>query len=145
MELFKKESNAIIYTHSPIFSDKSNVQLFKAIELVDESEKTIGVYSLSECIELLHEIFLNNKSIYMRQIISDAKVIHKHKERNKMTKSLRYKIFKRDRFRCKVCGVTNANAVLEIDHIIPISKGGRTVESNLQTTCFDCNRGKSNS
>ena len=33
--------------------------------------------------------------------------------------------------------------LLEIDHIIPIAKGGQTVEDNLQTLCWKCNRAKS--
>ena len=32
---------------------------------------------------------------------------------------------------------------LEIDHIIPVAKGGETVEDNLQTLCWKCNRAKS--
>ena len=35
------------------------------------------------------------------------------------------------------------NLLLEIDHIIPVSKGGLTEESNLQTLCWKCNRSKS--
>ena len=31
-----------------------------------------------------------------------------------------------------------------LDHIIPVSKGGCTVEDNLQTLCWKCNRAKSN-
>lgn len=30
----------------------------------------------------------------------------------------------------------------EVDHIIPISKGGTSDMGNLITACFDCNRGK---
>ena len=30
----------------------------------------------------------------------------------------------------------------EVDHIIPVSKGGDNDISNLITSCFDCNRGK---
>lgn len=36
------------------------------------------------------------------------------------------------------------NLLLEIDHIIPVSKGGRTEEENLKTLCWKCNRSKSN-
>jgi 5-methylcytosine-specific restriction endonuclease McrA len=54
-------------------------------------------------------------------------------------KTLRYKILERDGFKCCACGATNC---LEIDHIIPRSKGGATVEQNLQVLCADCNRGK---
>jgi len=31
---------------------------------------------------------------------------------------------------------------VEFDHIIPVSKGGSSEESNIRLTCFDCNRDK---
>lgn len=66
------------------------------------------------------------------------------KERSKMTKSLRYDIMYRDGFRCCICGRTAQDGVeLEVDHIVPVSKGGETEPQNLQTLCRDCNRGKS--
>lgn len=60
-----------------------------------------------------------------------------------MTKSLRYDIMKRDSFSCLLCGATSKDDNLEIDHIIPISKGGKTEKYNLKTLCYRCNRGKS--
>jgi len=54
-------------------------------------------------------------------------------------KSLRYAVLERDGFVCRSCGAANC---LEIDHIIPRSKGGATIQSNLQVLCADCNRGK---
>ncbi|MBR3751092.1 MAG: HNH endonuclease [Clostridia bacterium] len=68
-------------------------------------------------------------------------------QRTLMTKKLREFIKERDHFTCCSCGnSTNAepNLLLEIDHIIPVSKGGYTVEENLQTLCWKCNRAKSN-
>lgn len=67
-------------------------------------------------------------------------------QRALMTKKLREFIKKRDNFTCCNCGNSTQvepNLLLEIDHIIPVSKGGRTEEDNLQTLCWKCNREKS--
>lgn len=64
-----------------------------------------------------------------------------------MTASLRERIKERDNYTCQHCGLSvkdEPNLLLEIDHIIPISKGGKTEESNLQTLCWKCNRHKGN-
>lgn len=62
-----------------------------------------------------------------------------------MTQEFRTKIKERDNFSCKKCGVnveSEPTLLLEIDHIIPISKGGMSVEENLQCLCWKCNRSK---
>ena len=67
------------------------------------------------------------------------------RERALMTDDLRYDVLKRDNYTCQICGSTAADGVkLEIDHIIPVSKGGKTELSNLRVLCDRCNRGKSN-
>ena len=66
-------------------------------------------------------------------------------QRNLMTKKLRESIKIRDNFTCCSCGNSShmePNLLLEIDHIIPVAKGGCTVEENLQTLCWKCNRTK---
>lgn len=68
-------------------------------------------------------------------------------QRALMTNKLRECIKKRDNFTCRFCGNSihsEPNLLLEIDHIIPVSKGGFTIEDNLQTLCWKCNRAKSN-
>lgn len=65
------------------------------------------------------------------------------KERNKLTAGLRYDILRRDGFKCQICGRTAQDGVkLHVDHIIPISKGGKTEWNNLRTLCQECNLGK---
>lgn len=67
-------------------------------------------------------------------------------QRALMTKKLREYIKKRDNFTCCNCGNSTykePNLLLEIDHIIPVAKGGCTEEDNLQTLCWKCNRAKS--
>lgn len=67
----------------------------------------------------------------------------KKSNRKSFSKKDRFEIFKRDNFTCQYCSIKAPNAVLEIDHIIPICKGGKNDLNNLTTACFDCNRGKS--
>lgn len=68
-------------------------------------------------------------------------------QRALMTARLRNFIKERDDHACKQCGISihvEPHLLLEIDHIIPLSRGGLTAEDNLQTLCWKCNRSKSN-
>jgi 5-methylcytosine-specific restriction enzyme A len=56
--------------------------------------------------------------------------------------STRVDILSRDGYKCVFCGRNSKEVTLEIDHIIPFSGGGSNQSDNLQTLCFDCNRGK---
>ncbi len=60
-----------------------------------------------------------------------------------VSKRLRFEIFKRDGFTCQYCGATPPGALLECDHIYPVAEGGSSDADNLITSCFACNRGKS--
>ena len=64
-------------------------------------------------------------------------------QRDLMSAKLRYKVLQRDGFKCKLCGRTQEDGVkLHVDHIFPVSKGGKTEMSNLRTLCDECNLGK---
>jgi hypothetical protein len=62
--------------------------------------------------------------------------------RKPISKKTRFEVFKRDSFTCQYCGRTPPAVVLELDHIQPVSKGGKNDIDNLLTACMDCNRGK---
>jgi hypothetical protein len=58
---------------------------------------------------------------------------------------LRYKVLRRDRFRCVICGrspATDLDCHLHVDHITAFSRGGKTREDNLRSLCAECNLGK---
>jgi hypothetical protein len=60
---------------------------------------------------------------------------------------LRWRVLKRDNFKCCSCGSSPAITLgveLHVDHIHPWSEGGETILENLQTLCSKCNLGKSN-
>lgn len=63
-------------------------------------------------------------------------------KRKSLSKKIRFEVFKRDNFTCRYCGKSAPDVVLEVDHIIPVSKGGTDDICNLATSCLDCNRGK---
>jgi hypothetical protein len=60
-----------------------------------------------------------------------------------ISKKRRFELFKRDGFACQYCGAKPPGAILEIDHIVAVAEGGADDDSNLITSCFPCNRGKS--
>ena len=66
------------------------------------------------------------------------------KKKKRITKRLRFEVFKRDKFTCQYCGRSAPDVVLHVDHIVPTSKGGETDIMNLVTACADYNLGKSN-
>lgn len=70
-----------------------------------------------------------------------------HKTMREVGLKMRFLVMKRDNFKCCICGASpakNGEVELEVDHIIPWSKGGETIIDNLQTLCSKCNRGKGN-
>ncbi len=58
--------------------------------------------------------------------------------------SIRYKVLLRAKNRCESCGVSNKEKALEVDHIIPRTKGGKDELNNFQALCYTCNSQKSN-
>lgn len=64
-------------------------------------------------------------------------------KRKSTGKRLRFKVFERDSFTCQYCGKKTPEVILHIDHIYPVSKGGKNEIENLITACRDCNLGKS--
>lgn len=63
-------------------------------------------------------------------------------KRKSISKKRRFDIFKRDSFRCQYCGDTPPNALLHVDHIVPVKNGGQNDPDNLITSCQRCNLGK---
>jgi 5-methylcytosine-specific restriction endonuclease McrA len=54
----------------------------------------------------------------------------------------RFNVFLRDRFCCQYCNGPFPTHELTFDHVIPRSKGGRTMWTNVVTACSSCNLAK---
>ena len=91
--------------------------------------------------------YLQNRNKKLKDINYESTLrnYNSKNQRKLMTKELRKKIMIRDNYTCQKCGKYMPDEVgLHIDHIVPISKGGKTVLSNLQVLCSKCNGSKSN-
>jgi 5-methylcytosine-specific restriction endonuclease McrA len=56
----------------------------------------------------------------------------------------RFNVFLRDGFECQYCGDGFPTHDLTFDHVIPRSRGGRTIWENVVTACGECNLYKGN-
>ncbi|MGY5142399.1 MAG: HIT domain-containing protein [Nitrosopumilus sp.] len=74
-----------------------------------------------------------------------GKKIWKHRARDSriISGSIRYKVLTRAKHRCELCGISGDEKALDVDHIVPINKGGPNVIENMQALCYTCNSQKS--
>jgi 5-methylcytosine-specific restriction endonuclease McrA len=63
--------------------------------------------------------------------------------RRPISTALREQLFNRDHYQCRNCEaspLTDKKIKLEVDHIVPVSRGGTNAPQNLQTLCRNCNQ-----
>ena len=138
---------------SIVFNDlieKANTDFYAEVHLyltrgrmhrvIDEKKES---FDLNEIIDALKSIdsskVIDERRFYSGEVWNSIERV----ERAKVSNELRQEIFERDGYTCVICGSTEKES-LEIDHIKPISKGGKTEPGNLQTLCHDCNVRKGN-
>jgi 5-methylcytosine-specific restriction endonuclease McrA len=68
--------------------------------------------------------------------------IHTRRAAHRVPTILRRVVLERDDFTCRYCGCRFAPVSLDVDHVIPVRRGGVTDEDNLVTACRSCNRRK---
>jgi hypothetical protein len=96
---------------------------------------------VDELVENYHEKMMTKEND--QAIIDNAR--ESAAKRIKVMPSIRWQVFQRDNWKCVACGKNADDHIwLEVDHIIPRSKGGKNEISNYQTLCNVCNIGKSN-
>lgn len=104
-------------------------------------EKKENIFNERQIISLIRRVKNKRGNYFNDNEIWDAIC---RVERGKVSNKLRFAIYKRDGYRCRYCHRSDREVPLEIDHIIPISKGGKSEYDNLQTLCHDCNVRKGN-
>jgi len=119
----------VLLNHDVITKEKNQVSLNTETLSFSQRQKLISL-----CDSKLNE-FLESRGLKLW----DYRLID-----NPVPDSLRYKVLKKSNFRCDLCGATKYDRPLDVDHIIPRSRKGKTEESNLQVLCSKCNRSKRN-
>ena len=101
------------------------------------------IYNLEKENNQLREELKDLEDLYSTYIEKENRKSFMQEQRKLMTPSLRTSILKRDHYTCVLCGATREHgAELNVDHIIPVARGGRTEYNNLQTLCWSCNQAK---
>lgn len=136
LKYYKNELLELIEVKLPHISFKFPTYTFQYVSAGGNSSQTTSITLNEQTIELLIE-YMDEQVKYKKS----AKA-----QRSLMTKKLREYIKRRDNYTCQSCSASTAKQdllLLEVDHIIPVAKGGLSTEDNLQTLCWKCNRTKS--
>ena len=85
---------------------------------------------------------------------ANDKHLYERRLRHPISDSVRWAVFERDGGRCQICGVKLHPKIewdtryeqriraFQVDHKVPLSKGGTSHIDNLQAVCGPCNRSK---
>jgi hypothetical protein len=129
------------------------------IPILEETNRLFGNKAFPFTVDLRTNIRKLEERLFARLRLEELKGLRPYVETQRKTRQsrqlslrLRDLILRQDKHRCIFCGRTaDQTAVLEVNHIIPIALVKRlkldekliVARENLCTTCFDCNRGKS--
>ena len=71
-------------------------------------------------------------------------LVHYDRVPHREVRFTRRNIFFRDRNRCQYCGKVFVQRDLNLDHVVPLSRGGHSEWTNVVTACVPCNSKKGN-
>lgn len=128
-----------------------NILCANLLNSQNKKKISYGYYDVGDdylFIVLTNNSVLIESDVFVKSLIREElpnfllkKDICQKPKRNPLTKSIKFEVFKRDGYKCVAC---KTDEKLEIEHKIPISRGGTDDLENLETLCKSCNIAKSN-
>lgn len=108
---------------------------------VDHQYRTFDFDSWSELSASLHDeaIHLTNRMIRVPRVIL---LVAYDRVPKRQVRFSRFNVFARDKNTCQYCGERFPRQELNLDHVIPRSRGGLSTWENVVCSCFTCNRVK---
>lgn len=82
-----------------------------------------------------------NRAIRIPRVIQ---LVYYDKIPRRAVRFTRRNIFHRDRNRCQYCGKVFPRSRLNLDHVLPLSRGGVSSWENVVCACIECNSRKGN-
>lgn len=103
-------------------------------------------YSVNAAMQKMQKTPGKCKGYYLYDTESDTRIsgAKKKKNRKKYSKEERKIIYNKTNGRCALCGQRLLLENMTLDHIVPLSVGGKDNMENLQAACFACNQFKRN-
>lgn len=124
----KNMSGKVLRRHKVV--DYKNDKFYLLLDSISAEQK-------KNLIKLCHE------KLAEFQVKRGAKIWqHRAMDKTPISGSLQYDVFVKAKGRCMACGISREERALDVDHIIPRNKGGKTEISNLQALCYRCNSQK---
>lgn len=108
---------------------------------VDHQYRTFDFDSWSALSASLHEetIHVTDRMIRVPRVIL---LVAYDRVPKRQVRFSRFNVFARDKNTCQYCGERFPRQELNIDHVIPRSRGGLSTWENVVCSCFTCNRVK---
>lgn len=151
----KEIVNRLVYCSDSCRKEKARRQSFES----NKNKKLLKQRSCFECGTVFIPTYGDKRRNYCSDIClhKSMKRIRRQKERARLRLArvetvIAAKVFSRDGWRCQLCGKklnqkhkgSYRDDAPELDHIIPLSKGGEHSYTNTQCACRKCNIEKNN-
>jgi 5-methylcytosine-specific restriction endonuclease McrA len=99
-----------------------------------------------EVIEFYKDKVINtvSETFNVPSIIRFVKGVIKRSRQSKVAKFSRVNVMLRDNYECQYCKIKLDKKTFTMDHVIPVSQGGKTNWRNIVSCCIECNQKKKN-
>lgn len=130
----KRAFSLLMQDHAKVINTGDNFQVFDAAEWIEYSlenppeNESEAVHTVRLQLRIPHVLLLNDYSHVP----------------TKEVKFNRQNIFERDGYVCQYCAQKFQENDLNLDHVIPKDRGGKTSWENIVTSCIRCNSKKAN-
>ena len=122
-----------------VLTNNRNITLKDGDQYLIDGFDRLSVIEKQELIKLCDEL-IEEYLAKRKQTLYD----HRRISSDYVPGSLRYQVLSQAKGRCELCGISKDEKALDVDHIVPKSKGGADDITNLQALCYTCNRQKRN-